>query len=54
VTLGHDTLLAAVLLASGGLTIAYAIAGSRSLRILAIIAAAATIIIALLLLFGLA
>jgi aspartate 1-decarboxylase len=54
VELGHDTLLAAVLLASGGLTIAFAIVGSRTLRILAINGAAATIIIALLLLFGLA
>ena len=52
--LGHDTLIAAVLLVSGGLTIAYAMVGSRTWRILAIIGAGATIVIALLLLFGLA
>jgi hypothetical protein len=54
VTLGHDTLMGAVLLASGGLTIWYTRAGARNLRMWAIIGAAATIIIGLLLLFGLA
>jgi hypothetical protein len=54
VELGHDTLLAAVLLVSSGLTIAYAMVGSRTWRVLALVGAAATIVIALLLLFGLA
>jgi cytochrome c oxidase subunit IV len=54
VQLGHDTLIAAVLLISAGLTIAYAMVGSRVWRNLALIGAAATIVIALLLLFGLA
>jgi hypothetical protein len=54
VQLGHDTLIAAVLLISAGLTIAHAMIGSRVWRTLSMIGAAATIVIALLLLFGLA
>jgi hypothetical protein len=46
--------MGAVLLVSGGLTIWYARAGSKNLRTWALIGAAATIIIGLLLLFGLA
>jgi hypothetical protein len=51
---GHDTLMGAVLVASGGLTFAYIRATSRILRILTLIGAAATIVIGVLLFFGLA
>jgi hypothetical protein len=61
VTFGLDTVMGVVLVASGGLTIAYvraasayAKAVSRALRILALVGAAASIIIGLLLFFGLA
>jgi hypothetical protein len=46
--------MGAVLLASGALTIWYTRSGARNLRTWVIIAAAATIIIGLLLFFGLA
>jgi hypothetical protein len=51
---GHDTVMGVVLVISGGLTFAYTRAPSRTLRILTLIGAAATIIIGLLLFFGLA
>jgi hypothetical protein len=61
VTFGSDTVMGVVLVASGGLTIAYvraasayAKAVSRALRILTLLGAAAAIIIGLLLFFGLA
>jgi hypothetical protein len=60
-TFGHDTVMGVVLVASGGLTIAYvraasayAKAVSRALRVLVLVGAAAAIIIGLLLFFGLA
>jgi len=43
-----------LLVASGGLTIAYVRAASRNLRILALIGAVVSIVIGLLLFFGLA
>jgi hypothetical protein len=52
--IGHDTLMGAVLVASGGLTVAYVRATSRNLRILVLLGAAVTIIVGLLLFFGLA
>jgi hypothetical protein len=52
--IGHDTLMGALLVASGGLTVAYVRAASRNLRILVLVGAAITIIIGLLLFFGLA
>jgi hypothetical protein len=58
---GHDTVMGVLLVASGGLTIAYvraasayAKAVSRTLRILTLIGAAVSIVIGLLLFFGLA
>jgi hypothetical protein len=51
---GHDTVMGVVLVISGGLTFAYTRVPSRTLRILTLIGAAATIIIGLLLFFGLA
>jgi hypothetical protein len=61
VTFGRDTVMGIVLVASGGLTIAYvraasayAKAVSRALHILTLVGAAAAIIIGLLLFFGLA
>jgi hypothetical protein len=61
VTFGSDTVMGVVLVASGGLTIAYVRAAwayaksvSRALRILVLVGAAAAIIIGLLLFFGLA
>jgi hypothetical protein len=58
---GHDTVMGIILVASGGLTIAYVRAASayvraalRTLRILSLIGAAAAIVIGLLLFFGLA
>ena len=58
---GHDTVMGVLLVASGALTIAYvraasayAKAASRNLRILALIGAAVSIVIGLLLFFGLA
>jgi hypothetical protein len=61
VTFGLDTVMGVVLVASGGLTIAYvraasayAKAVSQALRILVLLGAAAAIIIGLLLFFGLA
>lgn len=60
-TFGHDTVMGVVLVASGGLTMAYvraaskyAKAASRTLRILALLGAVASIVIGLLLFFGLA
>jgi hypothetical protein len=43
-----------LLVASGGLTVAYVRAASRTLRILVLIGAAVTLVIGLLLFFGLA
>jgi hypothetical protein len=61
VKFGHDTVMGVLLVVSGGLTIAYVRAASaytkavlRSLRILALIGAAVSIVIGLLLFFGLA
>jgi hypothetical protein len=61
VKFGHDTVMGVLLVASGGLTIgyvraasAYAKATSRNLRILALIGAVVSIVIGLLLFFGLA
>lgn len=51
---GHDTVMGVLLLASGGLTIAYVRAVSRTLQILVLIGAAVTIIIGVLLFFALA
>jgi hypothetical protein len=51
---GHDTVIGVLLVASGGFTIAYVRAASRNLRILALIGAAVSIVIGLLLIFGLA
>jgi hypothetical protein len=51
---GHDTLMGAALVVSGGLTFAYTRAASKILLILTLIGAAATIVIGLLLFFGLA
>jgi hypothetical protein len=53
VKFGHDTVMGILLVASGALTIAYVRAASRNLRILALIGAAVTIVIGLLLFFGL-
>jgi hypothetical protein len=50
---GHDTVMGILLAASGVLTIAYVRAASRTLRILALIGAAVTIVIGVLLFFGL-
>jgi hypothetical protein len=61
VKFGHDTVMGILLVASGGLTIAYVRvasayvkAASRTLRISALIGAAVAIVIGLLLFFGLA
>ncbi len=51
---GHDTLMGAALLVSGGLTIAYVRAPSATLRIFTLVGAAATIVIGLLLFVHLA
>ena len=51
---GHDTLMGAVLLASGGLMIAYTRAASNTLKILVLVGAAATLVIGFLLFFHLA
>ena len=51
---GHDTLMGAVLLASGGLMIAYTRAASNTLKILVLVGAAATLLIGFLLFFHLA
>jgi len=51
---GHDTLMGAALVISGGLTVAYTRATSRILLILNLIGAAVTIVIGVLLFFGLA
>jgi len=54
VKLGHDTVMGVLLVASGGVTIAYVRAASRTLRILVLIGTAVTVVIGLLLFFGLA
>jgi hypothetical protein len=54
VKFGHDTVMGVLLVASGGLTIAYVRAASRTLRILVLIGTAVTVVIGLLLFFGLA
>jgi hypothetical protein len=61
VKFGHDTVMGIILVASGGLTIgyvraasAYAKTASRTLKILTLIGAVASIVIGLLLFFGLA
>jgi hypothetical protein len=61
VKFGHDTVMGVILVAAGGLTIAYvraaskyAKSASRKLRIATLIGAAASTIIGLLLFFGLA
>lgn len=51
---GHDTLMGTALVISGRLTFAYTRSASRPLFILALIGAVATIVIGLLLFFGLA
>jgi hypothetical protein len=51
---GHDSLMGAALMASGALTIAYTRVGSNTLKVLALVGAAATLVISFLLLFHLA
>ena len=51
---GHDTLMGAALVISGGLTVAYTRAASKILLILTRIGAAVTLVIGVLLFFGLA
>jgi hypothetical protein len=51
---GHDTLMGAALVISGGLTVAYTRAASKILLILTLIGAAVTLVIGVLLFFGLA
>jgi hypothetical protein len=51
---GHDTLMGAVLIASGGLMVASARVKTKVVRTLALIGAAATIVIGVLLFFHLA
>jgi ABC-type enterochelin transport system permease subunit len=51
---GHDTLMGIGLVASGGLTFAYTRVPSKTLLILTLIGAAVTVIIGVLLFFGLA
>jgi ABC-type enterochelin transport system permease subunit len=51
---GHDTLMGIGLVASGGLTFAYTRVPSKTLLTLTLIGAAVTIIIGVLLFFGLA
>lgn len=51
---GHDTLMGAALPASGALTIAYTRSGSNTLKTLALVGAAATLVIGFLLFFHLA
>lgn len=46
---GHDTLMGAALLASGALTIAYTRSATNTLKMLALIGAAATLVIGFLL-----
>ncbi len=53
-TIGHDTLIAALLSIAGVLAIGYATKPSQTLRTLAIVGACVTIIIGVLQLFGLA
>ncbi len=53
-TLGHDTLLAALLIIAGVLAIGYATNNTRTWRTLSLVGACVTIIIGVLLLFGLA
>jgi hypothetical protein len=54
VEFGHDTVMGAALVISGGLTFAYTRSASRPLLILVVIGAVVTIVIGLLLFFGLA
>jgi ABC-type enterochelin transport system permease subunit len=51
---GHDTLMGAARVISGGLTVAYTRAVSKILLILTLIGAAVTLVIGVLLFFGLA
>jgi hypothetical protein len=51
---GHDTVMGVVLVVAGVLTFASTRSPSKTVRILALLGAAATIIIGLLLFFGLA
>lgn len=51
---GHDTLMGAALVISAGLTVAYTRATSKILLILTLIGAAVTLVIGVLLFFGLA
>jgi len=51
---GHDTLMGAALVISGGLTVAYTRFASRNLLVLAVIGAVVTMLIGVLLFFGLA
>ena len=51
---GHDSLMGAALVASGALTIAYTRSASNTLKMLALIGAAATLVIGFLLFFHLA
>ena len=53
-TLGHDTLLAALLLIAGVLAMGYATTTTQTWRTLSLVGACVTIIIGMLLLFGLA
>jgi ABC-type enterochelin transport system permease subunit len=50
---GHDTLMGAALVISGGLTVAYTRFASRILLILTLVGAAVTLVIGVLLFFGL-
>lgn len=52
--IGHDTLIGVLLIVAGALTIAYAQANAKNLRVAALVGAVVTIVIGLLLLFGLA
>jgi hypothetical protein len=51
---GHDTLMGAALVISGGLAVAYTRGATRTLLILTLIGAAVTLVIGVLLFFGLA
>ena len=54
ITFGHDTLMGVVLAIAGILTIVYLFAGVQNVRVLTGVGALATIVIGILLFFGLA
>ena len=53
-TLGHDTLMGAILIIAGLLTVGYAARNEQSVRAAAVVGAIATFVIGVLLLFSLA